>query len=157
MKHRLIHLSRKLVLFIYFCCLDKQDITAHKDKGNNNQKPTQGAPTGQAVGTNPQTPSADTKISSDKTQTPSPVANTPVTASEKAQVQNADATVMATETVPTEGDAPDSPVSQTPPPSEDGGETQEIILVNEHTLELDLNHGRIGKIEKLEPMTQLER
>lgn len=44
--------------------------------------------------------------------------------------------------------------TKTAPPEED---TQEIIIVNEHTKELDLNHGRIGKIEKLEPLKHLER
>lgn len=39
-------------------------------------------------------------------------------------------------------------------PEED---TQEIIVVNENTSELDLNHGRIGKIENLEPLQNLER
>lgn len=42
----------------------------------------------------------------------------------------------------------------TPAPEED---TQEIIVVNEETTELDLNHGRIGKIENLEPLKNLER
>lgn len=43
----------------------------------------------------------------------------------------------------------------TPPPVEE--ETQDIIVVNENTTELDLNHGRIGKIDNLEPLTKLER
>lgn len=41
-----------------------------------------------------------------------------------------------------------------PTPEED---TQEIIVVNEETTELDLNHGRVGKIENLEPLKNLER
>lgn len=45
--------------------------------------------------------------------------------------------------------------SPTPPPAEE--DTQELIAVNEHTEELDLNHGRIGKIENLENLVNLER
>lgn len=51
------------------------------------------------------------------------------------------------------GKSPTPPV--TPPPGEE--ETQEIIVVNENTDILDLNHGRIGKIENLEPLQNLER
>lgn len=47
------------------------------------------------------------------------------------------------------------PPPTTPPPNDE--DTQEIIIVNEHTEELDLNHGRIGKIENLEPLKNLER
>lgn len=43
-----------------------------------------------------------------------------------------------------------------PPPAPED-DTQEIIVVNELTTELDLNHGRIGKIENLEPLQNLER
>lgn len=43
----------------------------------------------------------------------------------------------------------------TPPPADE--DTNEIILVNEETKELDLNHGRIGKIENLEHLKKLER
>lgn len=43
----------------------------------------------------------------------------------------------------------------TPPPVEE--DTQELIVVNENTDILDLNHGRIGKIENLEPLKNLER
>lgn len=50
--------------------------------------------------------------------------------------------------------SPPPPV--TPPPPADV-DTQEIIIVNENTEELDLNHGRIGKIENLEPLKKLER
>lgn len=50
--------------------------------------------------------------------------------------------------------SPPPPV--TPPPPADV-DTQEIIIVNENTEELDLNHGRIGKIENLEPLKNLER
>lgn len=53
-------------------------------------------------------------------------------------------------------DTPGSPHSQSPPPTEDG-EANEMIIVNEDTVELDLNHGRIGKIENLEPLKHLER
>lgn len=47
------------------------------------------------------------------------------------------------------------PPPTTPPPCEE--DTQELIVVDEHTDILDLNHGRIGKIENLEPLTKLER
>lgn len=47
------------------------------------------------------------------------------------------------------------PPAATPPPDEE--DTQELIVVNENTEELDLNHGRIGKIENLEPLKRLER
>lgn len=49
--------------------------------------------------------------------------------------------------------SPPPPV--TPPPGEES--TQELIVVNENTEILDLNHGRIGKIENLEPLRNLER
>lgn len=60
-------------------------------------------------------------------------------------------------TAPTmEVDEAGSPApAKTPPPAEE--DCQEIIIVNEHTRELDLNHGRIGKIENLEPLKNLER
>lgn len=35
--------------------------------------------------------------------------------------------------------------------------TQEIIVIDVDALELDLNHGRIGKIENLEPLQCIER
>lgn len=47
------------------------------------------------------------------------------------------------------------PPPTTPPPTEE--DTQELIVINENTTELDLNHGRIGKIENLEPLRNLER
>lgn len=47
------------------------------------------------------------------------------------------------------------PQAVTPPPGNEA--TQELIVVNENTEELDLNHGRIGKIENLEPLRNLER
>jgi protein phosphatase 1 regulatory subunit 7 len=47
------------------------------------------------------------------------------------------------------------PPAATPPPGAE--DTQELIVVNEHTEELDLNHGRIGKIENLEPLKKLQR
>lgn len=33
----------------------------------------------------------------------------------------------------------------------------DIIIIDPDTLELDLNHGRIGKLQNLEPLTQIER
>lgn len=47
------------------------------------------------------------------------------------------------------------PPAATPPPTEEN--SQELIVVNEHTEELDLNHGRIGKIENLEQLKNLQR
>lgn len=47
------------------------------------------------------------------------------------------------------------PPPTTPPPADE--DTQDIIIVNENTIELDLNHGRIGKIENLETLKRLER
>lgn len=47
------------------------------------------------------------------------------------------------------------PQAETPPPGNE--DTQELIVVNENTEELDLNHGRIGKIENLEPLKHLQR
>merc|ERR1711956_113758 len=35
-------------------------------------------------------------------------------------------------------------------------ETVDLRILDPDTIELDLNHGRIGKIENLEPLTQLE-
>lgn len=53
-------------------------------------------------------------------------------------------------------DAPGSPPQDaTPPPGNE--DTQELIVINENTEELDLNHGRIGKIENLEPLKHLQR
>lgn len=43
----------------------------------------------------------------------------------------------------------------TPPPAEE--DTQELIVIDENTVDLDLNHGRIGKIENLEPLNNLQR
>lgn len=48
-------------------------------------------------------------------------------------------------------------IPQSAPVSAPEEDTQEIIVVNENTTELDLNHGRIGKIENLEPLKNLER
>lgn len=47
------------------------------------------------------------------------------------------------------------PPPATPPPENE--DTQELIVVDENTELLDLNHGRIGKIENLEPLRNLER
>uniref|UniRef100_A0A182SQH0 Dynein axonemal assembly factor 1 homolog n=1 Tax=Anopheles maculatus TaxID=74869 RepID=A0A182SQH0_9DIPT len=34
---------------------------------------------------------------------------------------------------------------------------EDVITIDPDTTEVDLNHGRIGKIENLEPLTKLER
>lgn len=34
---------------------------------------------------------------------------------------------------------------------------EDVITIDPETTEVDLNHGRIGKIENLEPLTKLER
>lgn len=35
-------------------------------------------------------------------------------------------------------------------------ETEDLRILDPDTIDLDLNHGRIGKIENLEPLTQLQ-
>jgi protein phosphatase 1 regulatory subunit 7 len=40
---------------------------------------------------------------------------------------------------------------------EKGVSVNEIMIVDPETLELDLNHGRIDKLQNLEPLTQIER
>lgn len=47
--------------------------------------------------------------------------------------------------------------AESPQAEQPAEDCQEIIIVNEHTTELDLNHGRIGKIENLEHLKNLER
>lgn len=64
-------------------------------------------------------------------------------------VENAQNAQHSSQSVP--GIVPSAPSSV---PEE---ETQEIIVVDEGTTELDLNHGRIGKIENLDPLKNLER
>lgn len=56
-----------------------------------------------------------------------------------------------------EDTATENAQSSLPAAAEPEENTQEIIVVNEETTELDLNHGRIGKIENLEPLKNLER
>lgn len=34
---------------------------------------------------------------------------------------------------------------------------EDVLTIDPEALEVDLNHGRIGKIENLEPLTKLER
>lgn len=43
----------------------------------------------------------------------------------------------------------------TPPPADE--DCQELIVIDGNTEDLDLNHGRIGKIENLEPLQNLQR
>lgn len=47
--------------------------------------------------------------------------------------------------------APEGGVESTDP------NVNELMVIDPETLELDLNHGRIGKMENLEPLTQIER
>lgn len=63
------------------------------------------------------------------------------------------ATVNVTKTAVVREASPNPPAT---PPTEEV-ESQELIPVNEHTEELDLNHGRIGKIENLENLKNLQR
>ena len=56
---------------------------------------------------------------------------------------------MASETVNSDS----SDVEQEPAETE---ETVDMRILDPDTIDLDLNHGRIGKIENLEPLTQLE-
>ena len=56
---------------------------------------------------------------------------------------------MASETVNSDS----SDVEQEPAEIE---ETVDMRILDPDTIDLDLNHGRIGKIENLEPLTQLE-
>ena len=56
---------------------------------------------------------------------------------------------MASETVNSDS----SDVEQEPAENE---ETVDMRILDPDTIDLDLNHGRIGKIENLEPLTQLE-
>ena len=56
---------------------------------------------------------------------------------------------MASETVNSDS----SDVEQEPAENE---ETVDMRILDPDTIDLDLNHGRIGKIENLEPLTKLE-
>lgn len=41
--------------------------------------------------------------------------------------------------------------------SQEDPTVNEIMIIDPDTLELDLNHGRIGKLQNLEPLTSIER
>ena len=56
---------------------------------------------------------------------------------------------MASETINSDS----SDVEQEPAENE---ETVDMRILDPDTIDLDLNHGRIGKIENLEPLTKLE-
>ena len=55
-----------------------------------------------------------------------------------------------------ENEASSSPVQSEEEQEDTSEETVDLRILDPTTTDLDLNHGRIGKIENLEPLTQLE-
>lgn len=53
--------------------------------------------------------------------------------------------------------SPKTDTSSTSNDNEEIVDSEEIIIIDPQTEELDLNHGRIGKLENLEPLTRIQR
>ena len=63
---------------------------------------------------------------------------------------------MSEEDQQQQGNEASSPVQSEEEEEDNAEETVDLRILDATTTDLDLNHGRIGKIENLEPLTQLE-
>lgn len=66
---------------------------------------------------------------------------------------------QAIATLPEE-ERPETPEEAQPEPKPDEeppAKMEDVITIDPEATELDLNHGRVGKIEQLEPLVNLER
>lgn len=99
------------------------------------------------VGESKSTSAADAETGSDSERSPSPPLG-PLAAALAKGPQKSKASRAKI--------APAAPPPEPPPPAVEEA-PKELIVVDENTTELDLNHGRIGKIENLEQLKNLER